>query len=76
MTEKIEIRAGNSYLIKRKGSNHVEKIKIHEVTKTCYKIQFERSESFYIEKTNFNFDYSIVEEFAPSLIDILIENKY
>lgn len=63
-----QLKTGYAYLVKRTdGIGNVSKVTCLEITNTCYKIQFEKSDSYYIEKSKFNFDYKIIESLNLSI---------
>lgn len=64
-----------AYLIKNKVTGTVSKIVVLEVTKTCYRIQYENGYKRYVEKRAFDFDYVILEELKPSLKDLFTNAK-
>jgi len=76
----IELKAGSTYLIKGRSSwyssSKISKIQIVSITETCYQIKFDGSKAEYIEKSNFNMQYDVIEELSNNLMSLLTSKNF
>jgi DNA-dependent RNA polymerase auxiliary subunit epsilon len=65
--EKIQVKAGNSYIFKEKYVSTVNKGKVLELTKTTYYIQWENGNKIRYLIEDFHYKYEPIEEFEDNI---------
>ncbi len=55
-----QLEVGHSYIVKNYTTPH--KVECMEVTKTCYRLKHESGNCSWIEKSEFDFGYRILED--------------
>lgn len=61
MKSGVELKVGHSYLA-RKGYASVFKFKLIQSTKISFKLKWENGNTIWLTKTEFDFDYKIIED--------------